>query len=176
MLDEQSLVAKVDRLVSQLSEMLAIFGGFMLAAISLLTFISILSRELTPMGFAPIPGDFELVEMGVAVAVFSFLPYCHMNKGHMLVDIFIAPLPTPIFNFTTLLGDLAVFCFSVLLSARMWLGLLEKISYKESTMILGMPLWYGYALSLAGLVVFSIVSLFIIWKDISLMAQGGRVA
>lgn len=176
MLTEHSLVARVDRWLSMLSVILAGFGGLILALISLLTVASVIGRELIPLGFSPIPGDFELVEVGGAVAVFSFLPYCHMNKGHMTVDFFISPLPTVMYNFTTLLGDLAVLGFSILIAMRMCLGLLEKISYKESTMILGLPLWYGYAFSMAGTLLFAVVSLFMIWKDLNLMSQGERVS
>ena len=176
MLTENSLVARVDRWLNLLAVALAIFGGVILAAISLMTFISIVGRELIPFGLSPIPGDFELVEVGCAVAVFSFLPYCHMHKGHLTVDLLIAPMSDRVFNFTTLLGDLTICGFAILIASRLWLGLGEKMSYGESTMILEMPTWYGYALSVVGAILFAIVSVFMIWKDLALMAKGGRLA
>ena len=36
----------------------------------------------------PFPGDFELTEMGVAVAAFSFLPYCQLTGANVTADIF----------------------------------------------------------------------------------------
>ena len=38
----------------------------------------------------PIPGDFELAQIGTAVAVFAFLPYCQVVRGNIVVDTFTA--------------------------------------------------------------------------------------
>ena len=45
----------------------ALIGGAILFALTLLTVISVAGRA---MFSAPIPGDFELVEVGMAVAIF----------------------------------------------------------------------------------------------------------
>ncbi|NNL36424.1 MAG: TRAP transporter small permease, partial [Silicimonas sp.] len=61
---------------------LAIVAGLVLTAMAIVTVISINGRSLIWAGLAPVPGDFELVEIGCAVAVFGFLPYCHLYRGH----------------------------------------------------------------------------------------------
>lgn len=176
MLKEGSAIARVNSVLDTLTIWLAGFGGVVLAAVALMTFVSIIGRELISFGLGPIRGDFELVEVGAAIAVFSFLPYCQMRRGHMTVDLVIAPMSTRIFNLTSLLGDIAISAFSVLIAWRLWLGLWEKVAYNESTMILGMPIWYGFALSMVGAVLFACASLFSIWKDIHLMARGIRIS
>ena len=51
-------------------------AALVLIALILLTVVSVVGRALFS---APIPGDFELVEIGMAVAVFAFLPYCQLR-------------------------------------------------------------------------------------------------
>ena len=64
---------------------LAICGGIVLVVIVLINFISIAGRT---MFGKPLTGDFELVEMGCAVAMFSFLPLCQFKNGNVIVDFF----------------------------------------------------------------------------------------
>lgn len=175
MLANYPILSRVDRWIHIATTALAGFGGLMLTAISLMTVVSIIGRELIPFGLAPIPGDYELVEVGCAVAVFSFLPYCHRYRGHMTVDLLISPLPKVAFNTTTVIGDITIAVFSVLIASRLWLGVSEKMSYNESTMILEMPVWYGYALAMVGATLFAIVALFTVLKDIVLFSTKEKI-
>ncbi len=38
----------------------------------------------------PIPGDWELVQIGCAVAIAAFLPMCQLRSGNIIVDFFTA--------------------------------------------------------------------------------------
>ena len=70
------------RVLTRLARIFVIIGGICLTAAGLLTVVSVMGRYFIN---SPIPGDFELVEMACAVAVFSFLPYCQLRKGNVLV-------------------------------------------------------------------------------------------
>ena len=61
--------------VFRLSQWAALFGGVLLCLMILMVVASITGRALVPMGLAPVPGDFELIEVGAAVVVFFFLPW-----------------------------------------------------------------------------------------------------
>ncbi|MEP4859031.1 MAG: TRAP transporter small permease, partial [Alphaproteobacteria bacterium] len=58
----------ISGIIYALARMMAIAGGIVLAAITVLTVVSITGRSLVPFGLAPVPGDFELVEAGTAFA------------------------------------------------------------------------------------------------------------
>ena len=45
-----------------------------------------------------IPGDFELVQMATALAVFAFLPLCQAHRGNIIVDTFTTRLPRRVRN------------------------------------------------------------------------------
>ena len=51
--------------------------------IALMSVASIVGRALSGLGLGlgPVPGDFELVEAGTALAVFCFLPWCHLKAA-----------------------------------------------------------------------------------------------
>jgi hypothetical protein len=57
---------RISGVMYALARMMAIAGGIVLAAITVLTVVSITGRSLVPIGLAPVPGDFELVEAGTA--------------------------------------------------------------------------------------------------------------
>ena len=77
----------VGRLVHSLAKAAAIGGGLALVAVTAVTVVSIVGRILIPVGLRPIPGDFEIVQAGVLFAVFCFLPWCHLERGHAIVAI-----------------------------------------------------------------------------------------
>ncbi|MCU0929269.1 MAG: TRAP transporter small permease subunit, partial [Burkholderiaceae bacterium] len=77
----------MNTLVYGLSRALAWFGAFVLCLLALISVVSIAGRALSGFGLGPVPGDFELVEAGTALAVFCFLPWCHLKRGHAVVDL-----------------------------------------------------------------------------------------
>ena len=170
------MLKQLDSLIHSVSKALAVVAGGVLVAVALLTVISIGGRSLIWAGLAPIPGDFELVEIGTAVAVFGFLPYCHLHHGHVTVDVIVNQLPTPLFNLLTIVGDLAVALVTYVVAWRLWLGLQDKLAYGESTMILGAPLWAGYLLCFIAALWACGVVLYVLLRDCRAWQSGDRLA
>src|SRR5688572_32078515 len=75
---------RVPRLVALVAKALAVFGGAVALAVAAVVVASVLRRWLFSQ---PIPGDFELAQIGTAVAVFAFLPYCQVTRGNIVVEI-----------------------------------------------------------------------------------------
>ena len=69
---------------------MALAGGVLLLALAVLVTASVLKRWLTSQG---IPGDFELMQIGLALAVFAFMPLCQLRGGNLFVDTFTDRLP-----------------------------------------------------------------------------------
>lgn len=99
--------------------------------------------SLSALGF-PVPGDFEMVEIGVAVAAFSFLPYCQLTGANVTADIFTANASERWVAFFNLLSSLISAFFSVLLLWRMYDGMGSYIEYEEVTTILNIPIWIAF--------------------------------
>ena len=96
--------------------------------------------SLAGLGY-PVPGDFEMVEMGVAVAAFSFLPYCQLTGANVTADIFTSGASPRWVAFFSLLSAVVAALFSVILIWRMSYGLVSYLEYNEVTTILGIPVW-----------------------------------
>src|SRR5262245_61354783 len=77
-------------LIERLAGAVAVLGGLLLLAMAGLVVVSVIGRRFFN---APVNGDFELVSMGAAIAVFTFLPYTQARRGNILVDTFTNWLP-----------------------------------------------------------------------------------
>jgi TRAP-type C4-dicarboxylate transport system permease small subunit len=140
--------ARFDDLARRLIEGWALLGGVLLVIIALMNTWSVIS--LAVLGF-PVPGDFELVQMGVAVVAFSFLPYCQLKGANVTADIFTAGASRVTVAVFTLLAALAAAFFSVLLLWRMSDGMISYLRFKEVTTILNIPVWIAFPPILASL-------------------------
>lgn len=151
-------MAQIGRFIEWLARITALAGGLVLTILIVLTVISVAGRALVFAGLAPIPGDFELVEAGTAFAVFAFLPWCHLNRGHAVVEILTMHFSDAVNRVIEVIANLMMLIFAALICWRHWLGTIDKQSYGETTFILQFPIWWAYAASLIGAVVFVIVA------------------
>ena len=137
----------MSKFIYSLSRAMAWFGGAVLTLIAVVSVASIIGRALSGIGLGPVPGDFELVEVGTALAVFCFMPWAHLKRGHAWVDLFWPLYPAPMKRALEIMADLMMFVVWVLLAWRMGLNMLEYRHNGETTFILQMPVWFGYAAS-----------------------------
>lgn len=158
--------------ISALAKWLAIAGGLVLVAITVMTTFSIVGRALSWAGLGPVPGDFELVEAGTGFAVFAFLPWCQLNRGHATVDLFTSYLSPGANRILDLLWEIVLSLITVLIAWRLWVGMLEKRDYGETTFILQFPIWWGIALCAAATIVGVIVAVYMIVVRAMEVAKG----
>lgn len=169
------MYSTISRLLTGLSRLLAMLGGALLLAITALVVLSVSGRALIWAGLGPIPGDFELVEAATALAVFCFLPWCQMERGHVSVDIFADQLGTRANTVLAVLFDLAMTAAAGFILWRLWAGMQDKMQYNETTFILQFPVWWGYAVCVPVGAVFVIVCA---WTVVRSLVEGrtGRQA
>jgi TRAP-type C4-dicarboxylate transport system permease small subunit len=145
--------------VRRIIELWALAGGVLLSAVVLMNAYSLLSD----IAFRkPLAGDFELVEVGVAVAAFAFLPYCQLTGANVTADIFTQGAGPRTVALLSLLSALIALAFSLLLTWRVSLGLLDLRQNGETTVLMGFPIWIAFVpivLSLALLAVASLISI-----------------
>ncbi|MEO1153573.1 MAG: TRAP transporter small permease [Pseudomonadota bacterium] len=185
------LEARVGAVLEGVARILAWCGGIILVAIAVLTVASITGRALIVIGLSPIRGDFELVEAGCAIAIFCFLPWCQLRRGHVTVDVLVARFPLRVQAALGLIGDTLIALAAGVILWRIWLGLGEKFPYGsdglreavgfgmrpffvETTYELELPIWIPYAAATAGAAVFFIVALYTIWRSLNWTLQGAE--
>ncbi len=144
----------------------ALFGGLVLIAVVLINAYSILAGAIINK---PFPGDFELTEMGVAIAAFCFLPYCQQTGANVSADIFTMKAGATAIALMKVLAAIAAVGFSALLIWRMWFGLLDYIEYEEITGILSIPLWYAFLPAVFSLVLLLVAAILTFVDEVAAM-------
>lgn len=134
----------------------ALLGGAVLCAVVL---INVYSTAASALFGRPFPGDFELTEVGVAVAVFAFLPYCQITGANVTADIFTARASARTVAILQFVASLVAFGFASLLVWRMWAGMLDQKAYGYTTAILQFPQWIAFLPILASLALLALASL-----------------
>lgn len=154
-------------IVELIARLLAIGGGAVLLCIIALTCVSIIGRALVPLdiGLGPIRGIYDLTEIGMAAAIFAFLPWAQFNEAHARVDLFQPVMPKTMDRLLDLLFNVAMLVVAAVGTWRLYLGMQDKLSFGETTLIAQIPVWQGYAASLAGAVGFIIVAAFCVVRS-----------
>lgn len=168
------------RLMLRLSQGMAYIGGLVLAAMVLMVSCSIIGRmlgtaahgeslpQILPMladwikahKISAITGAYEILEVGIAFAIFAFLPLCQITGAHATVDIFTNRLPAGALRFLRAIIEILFAAVLVLIAMRLFAGLAAKMRYNETSFMLQFPVWWGYAAALVPAVLAAIVGIY----------------
>ena len=168
------------RLIQFLARLTALAGGIVLLALILLTTLSTagrsisktlhhdffetnftgLSQWLLDLGFGEINGSYELLEAGVAFAIFSFLPICQFYGAHATVDIFTSFLPRRANRWIAAFWEVVLAAVIILIVLQLYGGMERYIRNGQTTLFLQFPVWWAYAASFAAGVVACITAVY----------------
>jgi TRAP-type C4-dicarboxylate transport system permease small subunit len=154
-----------------LSEGLAVLGGISLLVITVFTVLSVVGRT----GFdLPILGDQEIVELGCAIAIFAFMPYCQMRAANVIVDFFTARLSLSTRDFLDAVMN-AIFSACILVVTwRLAVGGIGTFNSADASMFLRIPQWWGYSFAFVACVFWSLACLYSVLRSIRHMRHAGR--
>jgi TRAP-type C4-dicarboxylate transport system permease small subunit len=145
------------RLLHRISSAFAIAGGFVLVGMILLVVISVLGRAIFLL---PVPGDFEMVGIACGISVFLFLPYCYLQRGNVVVDLFVRHLPPAVTRALDAFAACVFALVSALFAWRMTFGLVDTLHYQDISMIVGVPLWWAYPFAVASFGLMAVAALY----------------
>ncbi len=139
----------------------ALVGAAALAVVALVSVLSIAGRNL---GWGPVPGDTELVALGSALAFFAGLPWCQVQRGHVTVALARRWLAPRVVDGLDAGASCLLAVVALLLAWRMYLGGEDLRAWRESTMILGLALWWLFPAIVFSLALLAAVSLAGAWR------------
>lgn len=142
---EHAAAVAVPAWLAALARAFAVLGGITLFAMMFVTVTSVVLRAVA--GY-PIPGDFELIEIGSAITIFCFLPWCQVSGGNVLVDFFTQQSGARVNHLLEALGDLIYALIAALLLWRLVHGGMEMREYGEQSMVLRLPIWWSFVIIL----------------------------
>ena len=155
-------------MLERFSDASAAIGGIVLVAIASVTVVSVIGRAFFSH---PILGDVELVQLGCAVVVASFLPYTQFRRANIIVDFFTANASEKTQN---ALDGLGTFLYTVVMALVAWrvaVGCIDIKAAQETSMLMALPLWIPYMLMVPGLVLCSVIGLVQTLQHLGLMTK-----
>lgn len=163
----QDMYRILEKAAEVIAGTLALAGGAVLLILTALTCISILGRAAVPLdiGLVPIRGIYDMTEIGMAAAIFAFLPYAQLTEAHARVDLFRWAIPGTFDRLLDLLFNIAMAFVALVGTWRLYLGMQDKMSFGETTLIAQIPVWQGYAGGLVGAVGFVLVACFCVLRS-----------
>lgn len=134
----------------------AAIGALVLLGIACITTVSVIGRAFFS---SPIMGDVELVQLGNAVVVASFLPYTQYRRANIIVDFFTTGTSERTQGILDFAGTVL---YTVVLALVLWrvaVGGIAIYEAKERSMLMDLPLWVPYMLMLPGLALCVLIGL-----------------
>lgn len=145
------------RVIELLAQATALIGGLVLMVLILMTTFSVAGREV---GIGEINGNYEILEAGIAFAIFSFLPLCQLSSAHATVDVFTSGLRPRALTILKALWELVLAAVIVLIAWRLEGGLERYLRNGETTLFLQFPVWWAFGASYAAACVAAIVAVY----------------
>lgn len=144
------------RRLERLCDLSAAIGGIVLVAMATMTVVSVVGRAFFSH---PILGDVELVQLGCAVVVASFLPYAQYRRANIIVDFFTTGASASTQHWMDAFGTLLYTGVMALVCWRVAAGGIDIHANQESSMLMNLPLWIPYALMVPGLTLCVLIGL-----------------
>ncbi len=149
------------RALQRACELFALAGGLVFAVLTLLVTASILGR----WWFAKaVPGDYELMQLGCAVGVAAFLPWCQLRGGHVIVDFFTARARPCLRAALDAFGAALLAGCSALVAWRMVEGARGLAEVGETTTVLAIPIWVPVALMVPSFALLAVAGAYTAWR------------
>ncbi len=158
----------VDRVLELLCDASATIGGVVLVAIASVTVVSVVGRAFFSH---PILGDVELVQLGCAVVVASFLPYTQFRHANIIVDFFTTHASERTQSKLDAFGTLLYTVVMALVAWRVAVGCVDIKANQETSMLMALPLWIPYMLMVPGLVLCSVIGFAQTLQHLGLIAK-----
>lgn len=131
-------------------------GGLTVAAIGVMSAVHVIGLWLFS---APVRGDFELVEFGIAIAGAWFLPYCQATRGHIIVDFFTQSAGPRTLGWLESFGALMMALTLLLVGWRTGIATFDIYRSGETTTLRELPIWIAYAVMTPGFLLAGFIAL-----------------
>lgn len=144
------------RVINRVAWLFAMVGGLCASLVALMTVVSVTGRAAFSM---PIQGDVELTQLGVALCISLCLPWCQVHGANIIVDFFTQKVGPRRQALLDGIGALALATMTALLAWRTAVGAMSIHEAGETSVILGLPMWWTYAMLAPGLALTCLVAL-----------------
>lgn len=128
--------------LAALTRPLAIAGGLLSIGLAIIVTVHVCLRWLFN---SQVPGDIELVQIGTALTIFAFFPFCQSRRGNIVVDSFTTHMPRRGRDLLDALWDLVYAGMAFIIAWRLVIGAWDTMRSNTVSMILGLPTGWAIA-------------------------------
>lgn len=153
--------SRARRFLLRVCERVALVGGVALLGTMATMLVTVIGAAFN----RPLLGDSEIVELLGGIAVFAFLPYCHLRGANIIVDFFTQPLPQAARDWLDAVMNAAFAGVALVLTWRLIEGGLTAFERDRRSMFLQLPDWWGYVVGAVAMTLWVIVCLFVAWES-----------
>ena len=146
------------RTLGRTTLVLALLGVLIISALAVMLCVTIVARKL--LGWQ-VNGDYELVQVFAAVSMSMLFPWCHITGGNVIVDLLTAGLPRHVNRGLDRIGSLLLAVMALVLAWRTGLLVQQTMAHGTFTPLLAWPVWIPQALMLPGLLLTSVVGVYL---------------
>lgn len=162
-MESESVIASESagrRFLMRVCERVALVGGVALLGTMATMLVTVVGAAFN----RPLLGDSEIVELLGGIAVFAFLPYCHLRGANIIVDYFTQPLPQTARDWLDAVMNAAFAGVALVLTWRLMDGGVTAFERNRRSMFLQLPDWWGYAAGAVAMSLWVVVCLFVAWE------------
>lgn len=139
----------------RLATLFACAGGVAACAVAVMVLVSIVGRATMSR---PVPGDVELTQFGIGLSIALCLPWAQLRGANIIVDFFTQRAGLRALQRLDGIGSLLLALMVGLLAWRSAVGAASVAEAQEQTMILGLPMWWSYAILAPGLALTAVIA------------------
>ena len=150
----------MNTLLRRLALTFAVLGSAVALLTGVMTVFSVVGRAAFT---APIQGDVELTQFGIALAISLGLPWCQLRGANIIVDFFTQKTSPRTQRWLDALGAVLLAIMCALLAWRTGIGAWSVQEAGEQSMILALPMWWVYASLAPGLALTAVMALWQAW-------------
>lgn len=160
---------RVGRLLYALAVAAALLAATLVFVLALVTALNVPVKQF--LG-SPLKGEFEMVDLGVATAVFAFLPLAQFARGYVIVDLFTQRAPERVKLLLDAAAGVVFAATMALLAWRMALGGIDIARTGEQTQLLHLKYWWSFAVAVPSLALLAAVCVYLAWTDFTRARAG----
>ncbi|EPJ53849.1 MAG: TRAP dicarboxylate transporter, DctQ subunit [Osedax symbiont Rs2] len=159
-LQDNSLLSRIDRLFFRLETLFALLGGITIVLLVMLAVFNVMGRWLFSL---PVSGYIDWVEQFMAVFAFFGIAYCQRLGGHIRMDILVSRLKRRVLWISEFTSTLLMLIITLVLIYGSYLHFLRAFINGDSSMDISLPIWPAKLVVPCALTILAIRLLLQLW-------------
>ncbi len=170
-LEDTSLLSRLDRLLFKLESLLTLFGGIVIFLLVFLATANVLGRWIFSK---PVEGYIDWVEQAMAFFAFLGISYTMREGGHIRMDILVGHIHGRVLWLVELLSTLLILGTTLVLIYGSYLHFYRAYSIGDSSLDINLPTWPAKLVVPVALTILALRLCLQIWGYLRGFIEGGE--